>query len=75
MMRKRRGACGGLRRLPALNNRANHALSTKRRQTGIVRYAPDKPAGAVYTADFISASTKSNSRCDDWGDRCAPSGM
>src|SRR5215207_3872504 len=69
-VRKRRGACGGLRRLPALNNRANHALSTKRRQTGIVSYAPDKPARAIYTADFISASTN-----DDWGERCAPSGM
>ena len=30
------GACGGLRRLPALDTRAHHALSTKRRQTGIV---------------------------------------
>ena len=62
-VKEKRGACGGLRRLPALNNRANHALSTKRRQAGIVSYAPDKPARAVYTADFTSASTKSNSRC------------
>src|SRR3954467_11678732 len=30
------GSCGGLRRLPALDNCAHHALSTKRRQTGIV---------------------------------------
>jgi hypothetical protein len=30
------GSCGGLRRPPALDNCAHHALSTKRRQTGIV---------------------------------------